>query len=126
MVETHFVSAFMPWFTGFFGGGLWWWVRSANEPLRPTVVSIHQIKDVIFPDESKAQMFTCDGKHLNVTEIFGKLVEAKDWQVRRVRWAAVYFGVSWHGTSDRQYKEDFYYLEHKTSDHQVEMKEIKK
>lgn len=103
-----------------FGAGLWWWIVSGNQPWRPETISVHQIRDVVFPDDSKQQMFTCDGEHHNVTNIFGKIVEAKDWHVRRVRWATVYYGMNWSGTSKR-IQNDAFFLENKNGEHQVEL-----
>ena len=69
---------------GLFVGGLIWWTSSANEPWTTALVTTHEIK-----------MFTCDGKHYNITVLFGKIVEPKEWIVERVRWNPYYSGVSY-------------------------------
>jgi hypothetical protein len=86
---------------GFFIGGLTWWIKSANESWTTSLATTHEIKEVIFPDGTKQQMFTCDGEHRNITVLFGKIVEPKDWIVKRVRWNPCYLGVSYSKTSLR-------------------------
>lgn len=95
-----------------FIGGLSWSILSSNEPWRPEYTSLHEVKDVVFPDGSKVQMFTCDGTHHNVTSMFGKVFDDNEWQIRRVRWSPVYLGVSWssHGRCEQK---NHYFLEHK-------------
>lgn len=80
--------------------GLAWWVHACNQPWEPAHQSFHEIKVVEWPDGTKAQMFTCDNQHYNVTEMFGKFVDEKEWRVRRVMWKSVYAGVSFSGTSN--------------------------
>ena len=95
-----------------FVGGLGWWIASGNEPWRHEYTSVHEIKDVTFPDGSQVQMFTCDNVHHNVTSMFGKVVDIKEWQIRRVRWSPLYLGVSW-SSCQRCQQGDHYFLEHK-------------
>jgi len=95
-----------------FGGGLGWWIASGNEPWRHEYTSLHDIKDVTFPDGTKVQMFTCDNTHHNVTSMFGKVIDEKEWQIRRVRWSPLYLGVSW-SCCTRCQQGDHYFLEHK-------------
>jgi hypothetical protein len=94
-----------------FVGGLTWWIASANEQWRYEFTSLHEIKDVTFPDGSKVQMFTCDNVHHNVTSMFGKVVDPKDWVIRRVKWSPLYLGVSW--SSYERCHRDHYFLEHR-------------
>lgn len=101
-----------------FSGGLTWWIHSGNQPWRTELMSFHEIKEVTWPDGSKVQMFTCDGKHYNVTEIFGKVVDVKEWHIRRVRWSPVYAGLSWSG-SERCKGGDRFFLESKTGDQEL-------
>lgn len=95
-----------------FGGGLSWWIASGNQPWRHEYTSLHEIKEVTFPDGTHAQMFTCDGTHHNVTQMFGKVVDAKEWQIRRVRWSPLYLGLSW-SSCQRCQRGDHYFLDHK-------------
>lgn len=94
-----------------FGAGLGWWITSGNEPWRTEYMSLHDIKDVTYPDGTKVQMFACDGQYHNVTNIFGKVVEPKEWVVRRVKWSPIYFGVSW--SSSERCQRDHFFLEHR-------------
>lgn len=94
-----------------FLSGLTWAIAVCNEPWRQEYTSIHDIKDVIYPDGSKIQMFTCDDVHHNVTTMFGKVVD-ENWQIRRVRWSPVYLRVSFAGSS-RCRQGNHYFLEHK-------------
>lgn len=91
---------------GFFIGGLTWWIKSANEPWTTSLATTHEIKEVIFPDGTKQQMFTCDGEHYNITVLFGKIVEPKDWTVKRVRWNPYYLGVS-YSSLERCFRDQF-------------------
>lgn len=100
----------------FFGGGLSWWIASGNEPWRHEYTSLHEIKDVTFPDGTKVQMFTCDNTHHNVTSMFGKVIDDTEWQIRRVRWSPLYLGVSW-SCNQRCQQGDHYFLEHKKGVH---------
>jgi len=95
-----------------FFGGLAWFIASSNEPWRHEYTSLHDVKDVTFPDGSKVQMFTCDNTHHNVTSMFGKVVDEKEWQMRRVRWSPLYLGISW-STCQRCTQGDCFFLEHK-------------
>lgn len=98
-----------------FSGGLTWWIASGNQPWRHEYTSLHEVKDVTFPDGSKVQMFICDGTHHNVTQMFGKVVDVQEFQVRRVRWNPLYLGVSW-SSCQRCQQGDHYFLEHKKGD----------
>lgn len=98
-----------------FAGGLFWWIASGNQPWRHEYTSLHEIKDVTFPDGSKVQMFTCDNTHHNVTSMFGKVVEPKDFVIRRVRWSPLYLGLSW-SSCQRCMQGDHYFLEHKSGE----------
>lgn len=106
-----------------FAGGLTWWIASGNQPWRHEYTSLHEIKEVTFPDGTHVQMFTCDGTHHNVTQMFGKVVDNKEWQIRRVRWSPLYLGVSW--SSCQRCKSDHYFLEHKKGEQpSVELKDV--
>src|SRR4051812_22168342 len=74
-----------------------WWFWSANEPWRPELRTAHELKEVVYPDGSRVQMFTVDGAQHNATHIFRKFVDEKEWHVCRIRWSPVYKGVSWSG-----------------------------
>ena len=76
---------------------LCWWIKSASEPWTIAHEETLQIKEVTWPDGTKAQLFSYNGKNHNVTELFGKYVDEKEWQVKRTQWAHMYFGVSWRG-----------------------------
>lgn len=89
-----------------FVGGMTWWIKSANEPWKPELETTHEIKEVIFPDGTKQQMFTCDGVHYNITVLFGKIVEPKDWTVKRIRWNPYYLGVS-YSSCQRCFRDEF-------------------
>ena len=93
-----------------FCGGSGWIIASINQPLRYEYTSLHDIKDVTFPDGSKVQMFTCDNIHHNVTSMFGKIV-GDEWLVRRVRWSPLYLGIKFSG--DSRCGSDRYFLERK-------------
>lgn len=98
-----------------FCGCLAWWIASGNEPWRSEYTSLHDIKDVSFPDGTRVQMFTCDSTHHNVTSMFGKVIDEKEWQIRRVRWSPIYLGVSW-SCCERCQQGDHYFLEHKNGE----------
>ena len=99
-----------------FGLGLSWWIYSVNQPYPVDISSTHEIKDVTYPDGTSVQMFSCEGKHINVTALFNKIVD-KEWQVRRVRYSSVCAGVSW----SIEPKYDSYYLENKSKDKAFEL-----
>jgi len=106
-----------------FGGGLTWWIASGNQPWRHEHTSLHEIKEVTFPDGTHVQMFTCDGTHHNVTSMFGKVVDMKEWHIRRVRWNPLYMGLSW-SCCQRCQQGDHYFLEHKKGEQpSVELQE---
>ena len=90
-----------------FIGGTTWLVMSCNQPWKRIVVSNHEIKDVIWPDGTKTQMFSCDGTDYNITKMFEKIVDKETWVVKRIRWSPFYFGISW-STSERCAKDRFY------------------
>ena len=107
------------WATGFvaflllFLSGLSWAIAASNEPWRQEYTSTHEIKDVVFPDGSKVQMFTCDNVHHNITSMFGKVIDEKEWEIQRVRWSPLYLGVSFASCTDRCSQGDHYFLQHK-------------
>lgn len=103
-------------------GEITWLVKSANQPWRMAYTSLHEIKDVTWPDQSKVQMFTCDGVHHNVTSMFGRVVDEKEWVIRRVQWASNYLGVS-YSNSDRCMVKDHYFLEHRNDESTTELLE---
>lgn len=105
-IRSHFKFAAALVCLGFFSGGLTWWIKSANEPWITSLDTTHEIKEVIFPDGTKQHMFTCDGQHYNITVLFGKIVEPKDWIVKRVRWNPYYLGVS-YSQYERCYSDQF-------------------
>ena len=94
-----------------FVGGLVWWVASAGQPWRTIVISTHEIKDVVWPDDTKTQMFSCDGTDYNITKLFEKIVDKDKWVVKRIRWSPFYLGVSWSNSG--RCEKDRFYLEHK-------------
>ena len=114
--EKHLISNLMTgaFFITLSFLGLSWWITSANQPWVANVNTVHEIKDVTYPDSTKVQMFTCDGVHHNVTAMFGKVVDDKEWQIRRVRWSPLSMGLSYSSMSRCQ--GDRYFLEQKKGD----------
>jgi len=90
----------------FFISGISWWIYSAMQPLETSISTIHEIKEVSYPDGSKIQMAIVDGKHVNITSHYGKILD-QEWVLRRVKFSQVYVGLIWPE------KSEYYYLEKK-------------
>ena len=67
-----------------------WFVFASMCPWEPDRVDYFEIKVVTWPDGTSAQMWTANGKHHNVTEKYGKTVDAQKWHIKRVYWKAIY------------------------------------
>ena len=100
----------------------WWWITAQNEPWRADYMSRHEIKEVVYPDGSRVQMFTIDGTHHNATTLFLKFIDEKEFEVERVRWSPIYSGVSYSGSGERLQHGDRYFLVKKKSSEGVEFK----
>lgn len=94
-------------------GGTTWLVMSCNQPWKRIIVSNHEIKDVVWPDGTKTQMFSCDGTDYNITHMFQKIVDKETWVVKRIRWSPFYLGISW--SNDERCFKDRFYLEDKSN-----------
>lgn len=77
-----------------------WWIYSANQPLSVRVSTFHEIKEVVFPDGTKVQMYSCDGVQHDLTERFGKIVD-ENWVIHRIVYNTVYAGVCWPANHGR-------------------------
>lgn len=76
-----------------------WMIISISQPEIINFSTTHEIKDVIYPDGTKSQMFTCDNIHRNIVNTFpnrkSTIVDEKLWHVKRVRYASIYYGIKY-------------------------------
>ena len=99
--------------------GVVWWTASSGQPWREQISTLHEIKDVEWPDGTKTQMFTCDGISHDITSMFMKIVDKESWDVKRIRWSPMYLGVSW--SCDDRFSKDQFYLQNKSSNKKIQL-----
>ena len=90
-----------------------WIIVAGNQPWEITSEDQFVIKDIIYPDETKVQMFSYNGNYFNVTQMTGKIFDKEEWIVKRTNWKEIYCGVSYSGISDRLTTRNRYYFEKK-------------
>jgi hypothetical protein len=59
----------------------------------------YEIKTVVYPDDSKRQMYMIDGRPYSVTEKWGKIVDENEFEVEVLVPKKMYYGISYDGDS---------------------------
>lgn len=72
-----------------------WLIYSELQPWEVEFETEHQIKELIFPDETKCQIFNCDEKIYNLTEVSNKWYPENDFIIIRKKWNPIYVWINY-------------------------------
>jgi hypothetical protein len=79
--------------------GVAWFVLSVRMPAKIQSTTRHSIKTVVYPDGTKKQMFSIDGKHLCANEIWHKMIDEESEEVEYVVPVTDYLGLTYSDMS---------------------------